>query len=100
MMARLSNVIYVMNTGDLPSDTDDGDTLVFEQGSTDANGGAGLFFLRNHNTPDDEGELDFAAADSSEPIGETVTFTATIYPTDPTTNDISPWTVTHGGGGS
>ena len=47
----------------------------------------------------DDAELDFAAADSSEPIGETVTFTVTIYPTDPTTNDISPWTVTHDRGG-
>jgi hypothetical protein len=77
---------------------DDGDTLVFDQGSTDANGGAGQFFLKNTNSLDEE-ELDFAAVDSSEPIGETVTFTATIYPTDPTTNDISPWTVTHDRGG-
>jgi hypothetical protein len=69
---------------------DDGDTLVFDQGSTDANDDNLGSWSLTAQPFYGGGELDFAAVDSSEPIGETV----------PTTNDISPWTVTHDRGGS
>jgi hypothetical protein len=48
-----------INFGDIKDGTElvEDDTLVFEQGSTDANG---VFFLKNTNSPDEE-ELDFAA---------------------------------------
>ena len=54
--------------------------MVFEQSSTDASGGQ--WFLKNTNTPG-VGELDFAAADSSEEIGATVTYTYTVTNTYP-----------------
>ena len=81
-------------------DADDGDTLVFDQGSTASPDGRFLL-VTIKDGPEPDGELDFTAADGGGEAGETITFTFTIPPPDtsPTTNDISPWTVTHGGGG-
>ena len=49
------------------------DTLVFEQGSTETPDGRQLVISIKDGPAADDGELDFAAADSSEEFGATVT---------------------------
>jgi len=60
------------NVDNLGSWTLTAQPFVFEQSSTDARG---QFFLKNTNSPD-EGELELAAADSSE--ADVATFTLTV----------------------
>jgi hypothetical protein len=67
---------------DFASDDGDGqlkDTLVFEQSSTDASvDNLGSWSLTGVPFQYGEGELDLAAAESSEETGDPVTFTATV----------------------
>ena len=58
------------------------DTLVFEQSNSTVRPPSNVLYVATNDFRDDNGELDFAAADSSEEIGATVTYTYTVntYP--------------------
>jgi hypothetical protein len=56
------------------------DTLVFEQGGTETPDGRQLVISIKGGPDADDGQLDFAAADSSEGVpGEPITFTVAIH---------------------